>query len=392
MTVCGVAEQVVWRVRDDRLADRLSGRLALRQAYTDFRQRRPALPAHSAIAHHPDGRPYLPAQPGLFCSISHSQRFGVAAVALAPVGIDIETIRPRDPRLLDYVADKTEAAALRDLVGSAAELLTLIWTLKEATAKASGLGLGLALRRLRVRATGTHSFEIDGWRAFSYRYEHFVLERFRYPVAKLADRLQLPHANAMALSQQGCSGLLSTINIAARMVQAGDPAAALCVAGDALPKNANREIMYNVMSDAAAAVVVERGSPRNQIVSFHQLGQPAYWDSPQQERELIAAYFPMAQRAICGAIEQAGLRLSDIRWIVPSNVSLRSWTILADLLRIPAARIWSKNIARVGHTVSCDHVINLRDMSRDGALSRGDHLLLFTFGFGASWTSLILQH
>jgi 3-oxoacyl-[acyl-carrier-protein] synthase-3 len=211
-------------------------------------------------------------------------------------------------------------------------------------------------------------------------------------VAKLADHLKLPHANAMALSQQGCSGLLSAINLAARMVQAGDPPAALCVAGDALPKNTSREIMYNVMSDAAAAVVVERGSPRNQIVTFHQLGQPAYWDSPQQERELIAAYFPMAQRAICGAIEQAGLRLSDIRWIVPSNVSLRSWTILAELLGIPVNRIWSKNIARVGHTVCCDHVINLHDMARDGALSTGDHLLLFTFGFGASWTSLILQH
>jgi 3-oxoacyl-[acyl-carrier-protein] synthase III len=219
-----------------------------------------------------------------------------------------------------------------------------------------------------------------------------VLERFRYPVAKLADRLKLGHANAMGLSQQGCSGLLSAINVAARMVQAGDPPAALCVAGDALPKGANREIMYNVMSDAAAAVVVERGSPRNQIVTFHQLGQPAYWDSPQRERELIAAYFPMAQRAICGAIEQAGLRLSDIRWIVPSNVSLRSWTILAELLKIPATRIWSKNIARVGHTVCCDHVINLRDMTREGTLETGDLLLLFTFGFGASWTSLILQH
>jgi 3-oxoacyl-[acyl-carrier-protein] synthase-3 len=219
-----------------------------------------------------------------------------------------------------------------------------------------------------------------------------ILERFCYPVAKLADRLKLPHANAMALSQQGCSGLLSAINLAAHMVQAGNPPAALCVAGDALPKNANREIMYNVMSDAAAAVVVERGSPRNQIVGFYQLGQPAYWDSPQQERELIAAYFPMAQRAICGAVEQAGLRLSDIRWIVPSNVSLRSWTILAELLGIPATRIWSKNIARVGHTVCCDHVINLRDMDGEGALTRGDLLLLFTFGFGASWTSLILQH
>ena len=219
-----------------------------------------------------------------------------------------------------------------------------------------------------------------------------ILGRFRYPVARLADQLQLSHANAMALSQQGCSGLLSAINLAASMVAVGDQPAALCVAGDALPKNADREIMYNVMSDAAAAVVVERGSPRNRIVAFHQLGQPAYWDSPHRERELIAAYFPMAQRAICGAVEQAGLRLSDIRWIVPSNVSLRSWTILAELVGIPMSRIWSKNIARVGHTVCCDHVINLCDMSQEGALAWGDHLLLFTFGFGASWTSLILQH
>src|ERR1700694_1261715 len=118
MTVCGVGEQVVSRVRDDRLADRVSGRLALRQAYADFRQRRNSLPAHPAIAHWPDGRPYLPAQLGLHCSISHSHRFGVAAVALTPVGIDIEKIRPPDPRLLDYIAEATEAAGLRHLVGN----------------------------------------------------------------------------------------------------------------------------------------------------------------------------------------------------------------------------------------------------------------------------------
>jgi phosphopantetheinyl transferase (holo-ACP synthase) len=99
----------------------------------------------------------------------------VAAVSPTPVGIDIEMIRPRDPGLLDYVAEETEAAALRHLVGSAAELLTLIWTLKEATAKASGLGLGLALRRLRVSATGTHTFEVGGWKAVGYQYEHFIV-------------------------------------------------------------------------------------------------------------------------------------------------------------------------------------------------------------------------
>jgi phosphopantetheinyl transferase len=175
MTVCGVGEQLVSRVPDDRLADRLSGRLALRQACADFRQGRPTLPPRPAIAYLADGRPRFAAQPDLYCSISHSHRFGVAAVALAPVGIDIETIGPRDPRLLDYVADEAEVAALRDLARSAAELLTLIWTLKEATAKASGVGLGLALRRLHITAIGTETFEIDGWTAFSYRYPHFVV-------------------------------------------------------------------------------------------------------------------------------------------------------------------------------------------------------------------------
>lgn len=219
-----------------------------------------------------------------------------------------------------------------------------------------------------------------------------LLGRFRYPVAQLADRLGLEHASAIALSQQGCSGLLSTIKLAAGALRQDGASAALCVAGDVLPTRATREVMYNVMSDGAAAVLLERGSARNQVISFHQLSESSYWDSRANERELIAAYFPMAQRAICRAVEQACLQLHDIRWIVPSNVSRRSWTILADLLEISPERIWSNNIARIGHTVSCDHIINLADMEREGALTAGDHLLLFTFGFGASWTSMILRH
>ena len=171
MTVCGVGEQVVSLVRDDRLADHLSGRLALHQAYSDFRPNRSWTARHAAIGHRPDSRPYLRVEPDLHCSISHSHRVGVAAVALAPIGIDIETIHPRHPALLDYIAAETEVAALRDLVESPAELLTLIWTLKEATAKASGQGLGVALRRLRVTATGTDTFEINDWRVVSYRFQ-----------------------------------------------------------------------------------------------------------------------------------------------------------------------------------------------------------------------------
>src|SRR5260370_36455703 len=125
MTVCGVSAKVVSRVLDDRLADRLSGRIALRQAYRDFRRGR-SLPAHPMLAHRPDGRPYLSAGAARYCPISHSHRFAVAAVALTPVGSDIEKIHPRAARLLEYVAEASEDAALRQPVGRSAELLNLM--------------------------------------------------------------------------------------------------------------------------------------------------------------------------------------------------------------------------------------------------------------------------
>lgn len=219
-----------------------------------------------------------------------------------------------------------------------------------------------------------------------------VLSLFRYPAARIAARLGLPRASAIGLSQQGCSGSLSVIELAAARLERSGAKAVLCLAADALPRSAPREVTFNVMSDAAAAVLVERNSARNTLIDSHQLSEAYYWDTPKREHEIVAAYFPMAERAIAEALERAGLTRSDIRWFVPNNVSAQSWAVLADVLGIPGDRVWSANIARVGHTVSSDHVINLVDMEREGALRKGDHLLLFTFGFGASWSTLILRH
>ena len=215
---------------------------------------------------------------------------------------------------------------------------------------------------------------------------------FSYAVARAHHELNLTGANAIAISQQGCGGLLSTIDMAARLLGSSDKRAALCLAGDALPSGANREIMYNVMSDAAAAVLIEKGTERNRIVRFYQQTQSYYWDTPRHREELLAAYFPMAQRVIETCLDRADLKVDEVRWFVPHNVSLRSWRILAQQLSVPEEKVWTKNIRRVGHTVSTDHIINLVDMEKEGVLNSGDFLVLFTFGFGANWSCLILQH
>jgi 3-oxoacyl-[acyl-carrier-protein] synthase-3 len=222
-----------------------------------------------------------------------------------------------------------------------------------------------------------------------------TLSLFRYEVAELQHRLKLSNASAIGLSQQGCSGLLTAVDLACTFL-AGRPDARggsiLCVAGDFLPAWAKREILYNVISDATAALVVSDDFASNRILSFTQQVQSYYWDTPLHEAELIASYFPIAQRLIAAALKGAGLQASQLRWVVPHNVSLRSWEILAKLLAIPLEKVWTANIARLGHTISCDHIINLADMTSAGALDPGDYLLLFTFGFGATWSALVIQH
>lgn len=220
-----------------------------------------------------------------------------------------------------------------------------------------------------------------------------MLARFRYSVAQLRHELELPHANALAVSQQGCSGLLSLIELSRQLLSAADSdEAVLCLAADFLPRPAKREIMYNLMSDAAGAVLVAENAPKNRIVHFCQSIQSYYWDTPAHADELLAAYFPIAKQVIEQTIEEAGLKKTDIKYFVPHNVSRRSWEILVRLIAVPTEKIWTDNIRRIGHTVSCDHVINLVDMEKQGVIDPGDYLVLFTFGFGATWTCMIVQH
>lgn len=219
-----------------------------------------------------------------------------------------------------------------------------------------------------------------------------VLAQFRYPVGSCQDRLDLHRASSIAISQQGCSGLLSSIHLAQRLLQDDETSAVMCLAGDCLPAGSRREILFNLMSDAAGAVLVERNARKNRILHFVQHTMPYYWDTPRRTTEMLASYFPLAQRLIRRALNEAGLHMDDVAWIVPHNVSLRSWSILADLLGVCPSRVWADNIARIGHTISCDHIINLYDMEQQGFLRSGDVLLLFTFGFGATWTCLLIEH
>lgn len=219
-----------------------------------------------------------------------------------------------------------------------------------------------------------------------------VSECFQYPAACLQAELELTRAAVIGVDQQGCASLMSAMRLGRAML-AVEPALGkvLCVSSDVFPAGAPRDLVYNVVSDGACAVLLERGA-RNRILACAQVTKGSYWDAAAVEHEVVAAYFPTARNLIASALAEAGLELDDIALVIPHNVSRRSWDILRGLLGLDEDRLYSDNIARVGHTIASDNIINLRDAMDGGRVSPGDKLLLFTFGYGLNWAAMVVEH
>jgi 3-oxoacyl-[acyl-carrier-protein] synthase-3 len=181
------------------------------------------------------------------------------------------------------------------------------------------------------------------------------LSAFNYPVAQLQYELELTHATAFGVSQLGCLGLMASVTLAKDFLLSSKSAGrALCVSADVLPAGCKREMIYNVISDGACAVLVEKECDHNRILASRQVTKGYYWNSIAQKNEITAAYFPTA-RNIAGV--ERPLWLNSITepgdpppspanccaagecWSCPSTGCCRLPISLGRGSRIPAATV-----------------------------------------------------
>jgi 3-oxoacyl-[acyl-carrier-protein] synthase III len=214
---------------------------------------------------------------------------------------------------------------------------------------------------------------------------------FRYPAGRLQHELGLTRATAFGIGQQGCAAVLSALRVARSLVLVGDARNVLCVGIDIVPEGARREVVYNVLSDGACAMLVSASWERLRPVAFRQITKGYYWDTPARRDEIVAAYFPTARNAIREVVAAAGLTLGDLALVIPDNVSRRSWEILLGLLEIPEERAFLGNAAVRGHAITADLVVNLREAIGARELPPEAPVALFTFGFGANWGAAVLR-
>jgi 3-oxoacyl-[acyl-carrier-protein] synthase-3 len=220
-----------------------------------------------------------------------------------------------------------------------------------------------------------------------------VLNGFRYASAWLQHELDLRNAVVMAVAQQGCSTMFSALRLARALLIAerGQVRHVLCVGVDVLPAGAPREILYNVISDGACAVVMSRGGSRDVWLGYRQISRGYYWDPAIRGPEIIAAYFPTAKLLIQGLLSEHGLRPDQVDVVIPTGVSQSSWDLLLRLTGVPDGRLY-RGLSSFGHTMTSDSFLFLEALRRNAFTPSGARLLLFAYGFGSSWCGLLLEH
>ncbi len=127
-----------------------------------------------ALGRAPGGKPCFSEHRDLHFNLSHSGPYALCAVSDAPVGVDIEAVRPRRESLL-RVLSQTELDWFQAR-GSRWEDFYCLWTLKESLCKQSGRGLDRRPEQIRVPLLGPgeaafssglffRTWGGEGWRA-----------------------------------------------------------------------------------------------------------------------------------------------------------------------------------------------------------------------------------
>jgi len=84
------------------------------------------------------------------------------------------------------------------------------------------------------------------------------------------------------------------------------------------------------------------------------------------------------------ALAELELTIADIRWLVPHQANLRIMNAIAGALGAKSHQV-VEDIATVGNTSAASLPLALSRLRERGEPSRGDRIMLLTFGAGTTW-------
>ena len=207
--------------------------------------------------------------------------------------------------------------------------------------------------------------------------------------ARLLARLDLHRAFVVGIGRQACTSAIGALRVA-RGLLAAEPSLSpiLACAADRLPGDAILEQGFSPLSDGAAACVVTTEPRGWRLVAFDAVVHGELADA--SDEETMGRLFPVAHALVTRLLEGAARKPSDLARLVPPNIPAPAARILARALRIPEDRATSPTLAEAGHVMSCDPLLNLAAIEREG-VAAGDLVVVLAAGYGLTWQAMLLE-
>ncbi len=94
--------------------------------------------------------------------------------------------------------------------------------------------------------------------------------------------------------------------------------------------------------------------------------------------------------AVRDLVLQAGLKLSDIKILIPHQANMRILQAVAERLEMPLEQVFI-NVDKYGNMSSASTVVALCEAAKSGRIQSGDYVVLVAFGGGLTWASTLLK-
>ena len=216
--------------------------------------------------------------------------------------------------------------------------------------------------------------------------------------------------------EAACTGFIYGLEIGRQFIESGAYKTVLIVAADKLStitdwKDRNTCVLFG---DGAGAAVLRSsdgvrgilstslGSNGEQSGLLYMPGggsqNPASAKSVEQGlhflkmngREVYKHAVVTMARAAEATLARAGLRTSDIAWVIPHQANLRIIQGLIERLDVSMDRCLI-NVDRYGNMSAASAAVAFHEGARDGRFKKGDLLLLVAFGAGLTWGATVIR-
>jgi len=233
-------------------------------------------------------------------------------------------------------------------------------------------------------------------------------------------RLGIPGTPALDI-RMACSGFLYGLSVSKAFIESGAYNNILLITSEVQSvaldfSTAGRDTAV-LFGDGAAATVIKATEEDRGLLSVktHSDGRyaedlmlrtPSTLDNPFLTHELLDKGYGRVQmngrtvfkhavtrfpQVIAEALEAAGIEKSEVKLVVPHQANLRITEAVANRLELEMDKVVFSNIHKYGNTTSASIPIALYEAMADHRISRGDIVVVASFGAGFTWGASVIR-